>query len=161
MVDEIAVAFDETLRMFEDGVQKIPDDRWRQGSGDFLIPVRISYHIIVGLEWFVTALPEDEHRNKRRYNLNWKGTVDGMPDRHLMLEDLAWMHKRIVEWFADWKRELVEGADSTFRLKKALYFLRHTQHHIGEFCATARLLDLERPAWIYPQFTPRSIIENA
>ncbi len=160
MIDEIAAAFRETLQMFEDGIHKIPDEYWRQGSGDFLIPARIAYHIMIGLEWFVTSLPEDEHRKTRRYNLNWKGPVKDLPDRQVMLEDFAWISGRILEWFSDWERESVEGVEHPFRLNKALYFLRHTQHHVGEFSATARLLYLERPSWIYPKTVPDSIRNN-
>jgi hypothetical protein len=147
--------------MLEDGLRKIPDSHWRQGQNDHLIPVRIAYHIMIGLEWFVTTLPENEHRKTRRYNLDWKGPVEPMPERYLMLEDLSWINKRIVDWFAEWRQRESEEARDGKQLKKALYFLRHTQHHLGEFCATARLLNLERPAWIYPPFTSASIRETA
>jgi hypothetical protein len=112
---------------------------------------------MVGLEWFSSTLPEDEHRRTRRYNLDWKGPLDVMPDRQPLLDDLAWVKERIYQWFADWRQEAAEGADGAFRLKKALYFLRHTQHHLGELCATARILDIERPSWIYPKFAPDSV----
>ncbi len=161
MIDQTRIAFDHTLQMFEDGIQKIPDECWRQGCSDFLIPVRIAYHIMIGLEWFVTVLPEEEHRKTRRYNLNWEGPVQEMPDRQLLLDDLAWIKGRIAQWFADWDQEVAEGKDHTFRLGKALYFMRHTQHHIGEFSAIARLLDLEGPAWIYPKTVPNSIKNRA
>jgi hypothetical protein len=161
MIDEIDSAFNNTLQMFEDGIRKTPDEYWRQGSGDFLIPVRIAYHIMIGLEWFVTSLSEDEHRKTRRYNLNWEGPVNDLPDRKLMLDDLAWMNGQIVEWFADWERELAEDKNDAFRIEKALYFMRHTQHHVGEFSAIARLLDLEGPSWIYPETIPASIKDNA
>jgi len=160
MINETKIAFDRTLRMFEDGIQKIPDAHWRRGVGDFLIPVRIAYHIMIGLEWFVTALPEEEHRRMRRYNLDWEGPVDDMPDRQVLLDDLAWMKGRIARWFADWERES-EGEARTFRQGQALYFVRHTQHHVGEFAAVARLLDLEGPAWIYPETVPDSIKDKA
>lgn len=160
MIDELAEAFGQTLCMLEDGVRKVPDEHWRQGNGDFLIPVRIVYHIMIGLEWFVAELPEDQHRKTRRYNLDWKGSIDEMPDRPGMLDDLGWIGKRIDDWFAKWRAESVEGAASSFRLRRALYFLRHTQHHVGEFCAMARVLGLERPAWVYPQFVPASVRRN-
>lgn len=161
MVDEIAEAFSDTLQMFQDGIKNIPDTHWREGRGDVLIPARIAYHIFIGLEWFVTALPEDEHRKTRRYSLNEKGPVTDLPDRQVVLDDLAWMTGRIQAWFADWARDVAEGTDRAFRLKKALYFLRHTQHHVGELSATARLLDVERPAWIYPDTVPASIRKKA
>jgi hypothetical protein len=161
MIDEIKSAFTETLQMFEDGIRKMPDNSWRRGTGDFLIPARIAYHIMIGLEWFVTSLPEDEHRRTRRYNLNWKGPVKDMPDRQVMLNDLAWMKGRIFDWFSNWERESSDSKDRPSTIGKALYFLRHTQHHIGEYSATARLLDVERPTWIYPTSVPSSIRNKA
>jgi hypothetical protein len=157
MIDEIVTAFGQTVEMFEDGVRNTTDLCWRNGFSNFLVPVRIAYHIMIGLEWFVSSLPEQEHRKARRLNLNWKGPVEALPDRRALLEDLAWMNDRITEWFSDWKRTFTRGGDCSYQLKKALYFLRHTQHHIGEYSATARLLDLERPRWIYADFTPDSI----
>ena len=47
MINEIKIAFNHTLQMFEDGIRNIPDEYWRQGSSDFLIPVRIAYHIMI------------------------------------------------------------------------------------------------------------------
>ncbi len=157
MINVTKFAFNHTLQMFEDGIRKIPDECWRQGCSDFLDPVRIAYHIMIGLEWLVTSLPEEEHRKTRRYNLNWEGPVDVMPDRQSLLADLAWTNGRIAEWFAAWEQEVAEGKDCRLRLGKALYFIRHTQHHVGEFSAIARLLDLEGPAWIYPKSVPDSI----
>ncbi|MHB0935806.1 MAG: hypothetical protein ACYDCO_01290 [Armatimonadota bacterium] len=160
MIDIIEQTFLESLRMLEDGIRKIPDSHWRQGNGEFLIPARIAYHTMIGLEWFFSNLPEAEHKRTRRYNLNWKGPVEDFPDRGAMLEDLAWMTGRVREWFVEWTREAAAGADRPFRLKKALYFLRHTQHHVGEFCAAARLLGDERPAWEFPPNAPESIRNN-
>ncbi|MHB9134702.1 MAG: hypothetical protein ACYDBB_26825 [Armatimonadota bacterium] len=160
MINEVKLSFLSSMQMLEDGIRKIPDSYWRQGSDDHLIPVRIAYHTFIGLEWLVTNLPEEEHRRTRRYNLNWQGPVADMPDRQVMLDDLAWMTGRIDDWFAAWEREAAEGVDTTRRLKKALYFLRHTQHHIGEFSAAARLLGQERPAWAFPEMVPASVKEN-
>lgn len=69
-------------------------DSWRQGRSDYLIPVRIAYHTIVGLEWFVTELPPDEHKKTRRYTLNWMGPVDDMPSWEEMRQDIAWIERR-------------------------------------------------------------------
>ncbi len=49
MINVTKFAFNNTLQMFEDGIRKIPDESWRQGCSDFLIPVRIAYHIMIGL----------------------------------------------------------------------------------------------------------------
>jgi hypothetical protein len=147
MLEKILDAYESTLQMLEDGIKKIPDNAWRTGTTDYLIPVRIAYHTIIGLEWFATELPWDEHKRTRRYGLNWMGPVDDMPSRQEMLQDIAWIRDRIAQWFEKRSAAGVESEQGQENVFKALYFLRHSQHHIGEFAASARLANAERPGW--------------
>lgn len=159
MIDEIQRAFIASIQMLEDGIHKIPDSRWRHGDQEYLVPVRIAYHIIMGLEWLVSTLPPEEHLRMRRFQLG-DTAIDEMPDRQALLAEITWVTGRVEEWFFAWSCEVADGMDTTFRLKKALYFLRHTQHHIGEFSATARLMQLERPDWEFLQVTDLTLIRN-
>ena len=83
-----------------------------------------------------------------------------MPDRQIMLDDLAWITERIHGFFAEWAQHSVDEAKNASRMEVALYFLRHTQHHLGEFSAAARLLELERPAWQFLKRTPVALIKQ-
>lgn len=147
MIAQLQQSYLDAIEMLEDGIRKIPDDYWCQGSDDYLVPARIAYHIVVGLEWLVTALPPQEHLKQRRYHLGWLAPLDEYPDRPAMLAELTLMTDRVKEWFENWEQEAANGTAHPLNLKKALYFLRHTQHHLGELSAAARLFGLPRPSW--------------
>ena len=161
MIDETSKAFLTTIEMLEDGIAKIPDHQWRNGTEAHLVPVRIAYHIIMGLEWFVTTLPAKEHIERRRYKLDESALVNELPDRKVLLEDLAWVTDRIQDWFSQWSREATDGKGNAARMEKALYFLRHTQHHVGEFSTAARLLGQEHPTWKMRNIKSMSVILEA
>lgn len=161
MIDETRKAFLTTIEMLEDGIAKVPDDQWRSGTEAHRVPVRIAYHIIGGLEWFVTKLPAKEHIETRRYKLDETAPVDQLPDREVLLEDLSWVTDRVRNWFAEWSEESANGGENAPRMEKALYFLRHTQHHVGEFSTAARLLGLDYPTWKMRNVKSLSIILEA
>jgi len=129
MIEELESAYESTLHMLTDGIEKMPDDVWRKGADQYLIPVRIAYHTIIGLEWLATELPPEEHKHTRRYDLNWMGSVDEMPSREEMLQDIQWIRGRIDRWFEKWAQAEAGSQGGEERLGKALYFLRHSQHH--------------------------------
>jgi len=156
MVTEVERALLTSLQMFRDGIEKIPDEAWRTGPDDYFVPVRLAYHILGGLEWLASRKGMKEHLQSCRYSLDgWKGPVEHLPGRQQTLDELDWVTARVKEWLAE--EAVAERAD----MEKALYFLRHTEHHLGEFAATARLLHCERPAWIYLKRAPASLLEKA
>jgi hypothetical protein len=64
-----------------------------------------------------------------------------------MLKDVAWIAGQVDTYFDGWAALADDEAKNQDNLGRAIYFLRHTQHHIGEFGAAARLLGQDRPAW--------------
>ncbi len=164
MGHEIEHAYLMSIRMLEDGINKVPDAQWRDGVEEHLVPVRIAYHILMGLEWLISTVPPEEHLRTRRFQLQHArhglAPLDTLPDRQTLLDHLVWMTDRVREWCADWDQQAA-GQDSAFRLRKALYFLRHTQHHLGEFSAAVRLLGLERPAWEHLGAKAAALIREA
>ena len=156
------MAFLTSLQMFRDGIEKIPDDAWRCGADDYLVPARLAHHILCGLEILASGLPLHQHVKTCRYNLDdWKGPLENLPSRQETLNGLDWMTVRLEEWFAERLQEEAARVENHAHMEFALYILRHTEHHLGEFSATARLLHLERPSWIYLIRTPAFLIEKA
>ncbi|RPJ36438.1 MAG: hypothetical protein EHM21_19205 [Chloroflexi bacterium] len=147
MISELNNAYESSLGMLEDGIRKISEEAWRSGTDDYLIPVRIAYHMLKGLEWLVNELPADEFKRTRRFNLDWLGPVDGMPGREAMLVEAQWTREQIQAWMGRWEQIDPSSAESCQKLEKALYLLRHTQHHIGEFSIIAHLAHCESPEW--------------
>lgn len=144
MVPELCKAYEDVLWMLEDGIRKTPDERWRSGADDYLIPARIAYHILKGMEFLTNELPSVEFLRTRRFKLDWLGAVDAMPDRADLLEDLAWVREKVMSWLPE---AGMEGPEGTQPVQKALYYLRHAQHHLGEYGIIAHLLGYSEPQW--------------
>ena len=155
MITQIESAFLSSVQMFRDGIEKIPDDAWMTGPDDYLVPARLAHHILFGLELLMSRRSFHEHIKTSRYRLDdWKGPLEHLPGRQQALEGLDWITARLEAWFTDWVQEDAARIENPARMEMALYVLRHTEHHLGEFAAAARLLHLERPAWIYLKRTP-------
>ncbi len=141
MFTEIGKAYQDALEMLEDGLRKTPDECWRTGADDYLIPARIAYHILKGLEWLTNDLPREEFLASRRFRLDWLGPVEPMPDRAVLLEELQWVRSRVLDWL------LAKDPADSLVVEKALYHLRHVQQHIGEYGIIARLGKFSEPEW--------------
>lgn len=133
--------FGKELKALRQAVKAIPSDKWREGPDDYLIPVRLYYHTVLGLEWLPNEKDPEEHKRTRRYNLNWLGPVGPMPDQATALLDIDWLAGHIKNWLA------TTAMPEDEKLSKAVYFLRHTRYHLGELSAVMRLLGVERPEW--------------
>lgn len=147
MLSIIQEGYRDTLFMCEDFLRKVPDENWYTGSDDYLIPVRISYHIFMSFEWLTTRLPFEEHLKARRYGMNWEGPVKDMPSREAMLRDIEWVRGLLDGWFAELAECDPNGKESKERLENAVYYLRHIQHHIGELSILSRLYQFDCPEW--------------
>ncbi len=147
MLNEIRTAYDDSLWMLEDGIRRLPDEKWRQGPDDYLIPARIAYHIFKGLEWLINELPPEEFKRTRRYALNWLDSVAPMPSQADLLADLPWLRGQITIWLDQAEKLDPCSAEGRAKAGKALYFLRHTQHHVGEFSIICRLVGCDSPEW--------------
>jgi hypothetical protein len=138
---DIASEYAKELKALRQAVRAIPSEHWKEGLDDYLIPARLYYHIILCLEWLPNEKDAEEHKRTRRFNLNWLGSVGAMPDQDTALKDIDWMETHIRNWLATTTLPKDEV------IARAVYFLRHTRHHLGELSATMRLLGVARPAW--------------
>ncbi len=141
MKEELCKAYQDALDMLADGVRKTPIAHWRCGYDDYLAPARIAYHILKGLEWLTNELPRDEFFRTRRFSLDWLGPMEAMPEPDALLEDLEWVRIRVSDWLETPRPAGVPPLD------KALYHLRHVQHHVGEYGVIARLMGFHEPEW--------------
>jgi hypothetical protein len=145
MEAELCKAYQDALDMLEDGIRKTPAERWRNGYDDYLSPARIAYHILKGLEWLTNELPREEFLRNRRFSLDWLGPMEAMPEPAALLEDLGRARARVEIWLTV---HVVEGQAGAQTREKALYHLRHMQHHVGEYGVIARLGGYPEPEWM-------------
>jgi len=140
-------AYTDAFWMLEDGIRKMSDDGWRTGPDDYLVPARIAYHLLKSFEWLTNELPREEFLATRKYKLDWLGPVEPMPSREEMLAQLPGLQSKVMDWLVEAGQLAASDPLAQQKTEKALYFLRHTQHHIGEFSIIARLIYCESPEW--------------
>ena len=46
ITDELVDQFHHTLEQLRDIVGKFPDEEWRKGTIDYMIPARLAYHLL-------------------------------------------------------------------------------------------------------------------
>jgi hypothetical protein len=147
MLPTVQKAYDDVLFMLEDFLRKVPDDKWYTGCDEYLIPVRITYHMLASFEWLTTKLPFEEHLKARRFGMNWQGPVEGMPSREEVLAAIPWLRELVAGWIADWAKYEPGSEEYRVHLEDALYWMRHIQHHMGELSVLSRLLQFDAPEW--------------
>lgn len=138
IVSSLIDNFGRAWTMWRDAIQAFPEGDWRKGDVDYLIPVRHAYHMLMTTERYTCGLPGDEYMRVRQHGLDWLGDTDMLLDKDEMLEHLAWAHRQVEKWLQSLGDE---GLLSTERLYphtgqlvlgRALYLLRHLQHHLGD-----------------------------
>lgn len=146
-------AFSLTWEMYRDAIENIPEEHWRTGEIDYLIPSRLTLHAIESIDGYFS--PPDEFTPGYRFDIDrW----DAAPAEQLPSKDQARTYLREVMEKADsWLRGLDDSdllspetdypwTGSTL-LGRALYALAHSRQHLGEVNAELRRRGLPRIKW--------------
>jgi hypothetical protein len=132
----------------------VPQDHWKSGDIDYLIPVRQIYHIVFSADCYVNDVTYEEYKPHRRYKIDWEGgALDELPDQDHMKSEADFQRDKLNTWLAGKgdsgllaQEECYPWTGST-RLDRMLYLLRHGQWHIGELNSELRRRGLQRAKW--------------
>lgn len=141
--------FNRSWQMFEEVVRQFPAETWRSDEIDYQIPARKAYHIVEGADFLIGTTPEFEWGY--RFGGDWEGMKpEDLPSQEAMLTYLEEINPKVEAWLLDLD---LMASDEAFPwpggtlLDRALYLLRHNQHHIGELWAACKQHDLDLPKW--------------
>ena len=149
LVDQFRKSWD-TLRNL---VDIVPDQQWNTGADDYLIPARLAYHIIQAAERYVSELDSEEYLRTRKHNLDWQGPAAELPAKSDFFGDVDWIQKKAEKWLVETGDDGLLQAETLYphtgqrTLDKALYLLRHNQHHLGEMLAEVRHRGYYKDVW--------------
>lgn len=130
-----------TWNMWEAMIHSIPDDEWRKGDVDYLIPARHLIHVIHADDIFTGDTPFDQYDHFKWFEARdgeWETVPEELPNKEAALAALADVRAIVEERLtklddAAWlEPEKVHPWTGPTRMSKLLYNLRHTQHHLGE-----------------------------
>lgn len=123
-------------------IENCSDESWKSGPSDYLIPCRLTFHLLQATE--ATLVAEPDAYDWEQYGFNWEtSTAASMWDREEMLSYL--------DKIADMLQGYVERYDMSADDEQPMYFinradrpmkaLRHIAQHTGEIHAIQKLHD--------------------
>ncbi len=154
ITEDLIEQFKRTWRTLREIVEKTPEAEWKAGSDNYLIPARLTYHILFTADLYATPMSYEEYKPHRTYKLNWEtAKPEELPSREMMMVYIGNTEKKVNGWIQELGSEglLKEQDDYDWTgktpLGRALYILRHNQNHIGEINAELRRRGLEGGKW--------------
>jgi len=151
--EAVAGAFARTWEMYRSAINDIPEEDWRTGDIDYLIPARLVYHVVEAAEFLSGATPEGFAWG-HRFGADWEGaTPEQLPTREQALTYLDEVQARVDTWLRGMKDSHFLSPDPEYLWKdssfldRALYLLQHNRQHVGELNAELRHRGLPRTKW--------------
>lgn len=142
LVATVGDHFARVWNMWEELIRNIPDDEWRKGDIDYLIPARHLVHVVACDDVFTGDIPFDQYDPLKLFGVGeWGTPPEELPSREVALAKLAAMRATVEERFSRFddaallEPEQMHTWTGQTRLGKMLYVLRHSQHHLGEMNA--------------------------
>ena len=140
-------------KMYDDAFEKIPEEHWRTGEIDYLIPARQVYHAVETADFYSSVSP-DEFPRGHRFDVK---CFDSPPERLPRREQAREYHEEIKTKTKAWIRGM-DDPDLLVReqsfpwtgsvvLGRALSLLGHYRQHFGELNAELRRRGLPRIKW--------------
>lgn len=150
--DAVANQFTRAWEIFRAAVGNFPAEEWRVGDDDYRVPARLAYHLIEAAEFYARARPEGGESL-------WRGLPDweaARPHEFPTQPQIVAYVDQVQPFVEGWLRKAGDDdmlADNAFPwtestvLERALYLLRHTQHHVAELNLELRRRGLSRAEW--------------
>jgi hypothetical protein len=153
LVESLLEAYSLIWDMYDDSVQNIPEEHWKMGEIDYLIPARQAYHAIQTGDFYSGDSPDDFPWGYRFGG----GCFDTPPDKLPTKEQAKEYHDEVREKVTKWilgtgvsglmsQEEFFPWTGSVV-LSRALYLLGHYRQHFGEINAELRRRGLPRIKW--------------
>jgi len=145
----LARQYDRVWEMLRDAISQLSDEQWRTSDCEWLAPIRLAYHLVETAEFYRFDDPQEATEP-----LNWdEGPTEALPSQAELLAYLDRVQSMVREWLTaggegEWLRpdDKYEWTGGT-RLDRAVYSLRHSQHHVGQINAELRRKGLRRGKW--------------
>ncbi len=156
MIECIRSQLAAALETMEDALTSFPEEKWKDGFGEFQVPWKIAYHTVQCLHFYFSpgAKPgADWNWGERFGGAWWELSEEDAPSRSQLLDYLAEVKTHIDRQFEiDKNRELQEiydpqREDALTVAEQYVYALRHTMHHHGSLTTLAIVGGLPQAKW--------------
>lgn len=150
MAEALADQFMRSLSMLREAMMAFPSDEWRKGDTPYERPAGLALHIVESLHSY-SVLKPGEYAEDAGLDVNWEEKDSSkLPTQDKLLTYLDEVEENLARFLADADlkatEELFRWTGSTM-LSRAVYMLRHTQHHLSEMCLGLHIRGLQAPEW--------------
>jgi hypothetical protein len=143
--------FHRTLNMFQDAVQAFPPLGWYAPNQDSTTSAGIALHTLETIEFYFSNLPANEFPWGQRFDVVWESKdVDRLPTQAQTLVYLGEIQEILSRWLdvADlMATDSLHPYTGDIALGRALYVLRHTQHHTADLARLLTQNGCPAPEW--------------
>lgn len=143
--------FERALAMFRGSVRSFPAEQWYRGELDYLRPAGLAYHLVETIDFYAGELPADQFPWGGRFGVDWEDhRSEHLPSQEQLLCYLDEVVPKLKDWLLG--TDLL-SPERTFPwsgssgLSRALYLLRHVQHHLAEMSLELRQRGYASPEW--------------
>ena len=142
-----------TWQMYEVAINTMPENEWRAGETDYLIPARLILHGLEVLDYYSPLTPQVRIQGYQFKLDDQKIPPEQLPTQEQMGEYLVNVKKKLESWIKDLDDEAFRCPETRFPwtgstlLGRLLYSLEHSRHHLGELNAELRMRGLPRIKW--------------
>lgn len=148
--ESVADQFLRTLSMFRICVARFPGEGWREGESLYLRPAGLALHIAQTI-YNYSAQEADERTDEPLMQVSWQQReASKLPSQAELLELLDKAGERLARFIAQADLEAKEDMFpwTGFTLfSRAIYTLRHTQHHLADLAMELKRRGLKPPEW--------------
>ncbi|MFX1546044.1 MAG: hypothetical protein ACFFCU_07525, partial [Promethearchaeota archaeon] len=127
----ISESFHRMWDMYSDALDKIPETHWRTGTIDYLIPARLMYHILEGVD-FLSNPSYQDFMWGHRFKVRWEHALpEHLPSKDHIREYLKEMIDKVDQWLNNLSEADLLAAEHDFswagssKHGRALYLLTH------------------------------------
>jgi hypothetical protein len=146
-------AFKLIWEMYDEALETVPEEHWRAGEIDYLIPARQVYHAVETADFYSGASPDDFPWGQRFDCGCFDSPPEGLPSREQAREYHDEVRMKVTEWIRGMDAPEILARERSFpwtgsvALGRALYLLGHYRQHFGELNAELRRRGLPRIKW--------------
>ena len=148
--EAVADQFMRTLSMLRISVSTFPESEWRAGESLYQRPASLALHIVQSID-FYSALKLGDSSEDPLTQINWEERNSSkLPSQEELFRFLDKVEERLANFIgkSDFQAEEKLFLWTGFTvLSRAMYNLRHTQHHLADMAMELQRRGLTPPDW--------------
>ncbi len=152
MLNSFRKQYASMWKMLDDGLDKTGDEIWKKNVDiSFFVPARLLLHIIETIDYYF-----DNNPGEFKWNTvcDWEHVEDTRLESKKDLKEYeAKVKEKVKQWFNAKENVDLNAPEQTFKtdwatdLERAIYVLRHTQHHLGQLSHDLQRRGYEEIQW--------------